>query len=287
MNNKFFAMALIISIFFHCWIINIFSDLSDKWEYPEERKEIVLSAKLEFLASDSSSLLIEENPNQNLDEHNLPLETISIEEEMIAQKEQGLPSEDIVKEEQYDIEYTLSEAEEITDEQLPSSGDKSTEQDSTLNSQEIENSQEAPDTILTENKVDQGKESYQEVANHNSLLLREEGEIKLIQTDPPLDLTNFNLMDSPVVTMPQIISYHPPEYPNNLRKRNIEGRVQLKVLIDKEGNVSEVLIDNSSGYQGFEQAAVESILRCKFKPAKYDDEEKDCWVLIPIIFKLK
>jgi len=87
--------------------------------------------------------------------------------------------------------------------------------------------------------------------------------------------------------MPQIISYHPPEYPENLRKRNIEGQVQLKALVDKEGNVSEVLIDTFSGYRGFDQAAFESIFHWKFKPAKYNDEEKDSWVLIPITFKLK
>src|SRR5690554_5815657 len=98
MNNKFFIIALIISIFFHYWIINIFSDQSDKWKYPEEKKETVISARLEFLASDSFSLLIEENPNQNLDKHNTPLETISTEKEIITQKD--LPSENISKEEQ-------------------------------------------------------------------------------------------------------------------------------------------------------------------------------------------
>ena len=284
MNNKFFIIALIISIFFHYWIINIFSDQSDKWKYPEEKKETVISARLEFLASDSFSLLIEENPNQNLDKHNTPLETISTEKEMITQKD--LPSENISKEEQYGIEYNLSEMKEIIDEQLPSYKYKSTEQNGTSNSQEIENRQKTPDNILTDNKVDQDKEYYKEVTNQDSLLLREERGIKSIQKYFPLDLTNSNLIDN-LVTMPQIISYHPPEYPDNLRKRNIEGQVQLKVLVDKEGNVSEVLIDTFSGYRGFDQAAFESIFHWKFKSAKYDDEEKDSWVLIPIIFKLK
>ncbi len=277
-------MALIISIFFHYWIINIFSDQSDKWKYQEEKKETVISARLEFLASDSFSLLIAENPNQNLDEHNTSLETISTEKEIITQRD--LSSENISKEERFNIEYNLSEMKEITDEQLPSYEQKSTEQDGTSNNQEIEDSQKTPDNILTENKVDQDKEDYKEVTNQDSLLLREGRGIKSIQKDFPLDLTNSNLRNN-MVTMPQIISYHPPEYPENLRKRNIEGQVQLKALVDKEGNVSEVLIDTFSGYRGFDQAAFESIFHWKFKPAKYNDEEKDSWVLIPITFKLK
>jgi len=149
-------MALIISIFFHYWIINIFSDQSDKWKYQEEKKETVISARLEFLASDSFSLLIAENPNQNLDEHNTSLETISTEKEIITQRD--LSSENISKEERFNIEYNLSEMKEITDEQLPSYEQKSTEQDGTSNNQEIEDSQKTPDNILTENKVDQDKE---------------------------------------------------------------------------------------------------------------------------------
>jgi len=44
-------------------------------------------------------------------------------------------------------------------------------------------------------------------------------------------------MDNRIVP-PKIISFLQPEYPENLRKREIEGNVQLKVLIDRRGKVS-------------------------------------------------
>ena len=69
---------------------------------------------------------------------------------------------------------------EIIDEQLPSYKYKSTEQNGTSNSQEIENRQKTPDNILTDNKVDQDKEYYKEVTNQDSLLLREDSGLKIL-----------------------------------------------------------------------------------------------------------
>ena len=86
---------------------------------------------------------------------------------------------------------------------------------------------------------------------------------------------------------PKIISFYPPKYPDNLRRREIEGQVQLRVLVDNEGNVIEALIDSPSSYQDFDQAAMESVFQWKFKPAQFDNKERDSWVLIPVVFKLE
>lgn len=284
MNNKTFIIALIISLLFHYWIINIFSDLTDRWKYLEEKKEIILSARIEFLAPNSFSQAIEKNSAQYLIENSLSPEVISKE---VREKVES-QTEDIEEKKNHNHKQNLTESKEIANEQilpLPHK-DRLKEQDNTQNVQKIKDIQGTNDSILTKNIDEKEKENYNEIIDQDSLLLKKEIEEKLVQEDSPLDLTNPHLIDNQI-TGPKIISYFSPEYPNNLRKRNIEGRVQLKVLISKEGKVMEVLIDTSSGYRGFDQAAVESVFQWKFKPARYSDEVKDSWILIPIVFKLK
>ncbi len=67
---------------------------------------------------------------------------------------------------------------------------------------------------------------------------------------------------------PQLIRMVTPEYPERARKANVEGRVDLSIVIDESGNVVEadVIASAPAGY--FEQAAREAVMRWKYKPAR-------------------
>ncbi len=284
MENRIFIIALIISSLFHYWAITLFSNISVSWQSQEEKREIVLSASIKFLKSDSLSLPFgKEDSDIYLNEPTYYSETISTEEVVFEQED--IQTENIIKDKTYDTEQGLLETKEVVVEHTSSHNSKIDEQDNKEKKQDTENVYENLVRALDKKENYQNTEQSLEIINQETPLLKEAG-TNSIQEDSPLDLTKIDLVDKSIIA-PEVISYYPPAYPNNLRRRGIEGKVQIKALIDKEGGVIEILIDTSSGYQSFDQNAIEAILKWKFKPAYYSNEKRLSWVFIPVVFKLK
>ena len=284
MENRIFIIALIISSLFHYWAITLFSNISVSWQSQEEKREIVLSASIEFLKSDSLSLPFgKEDSDIYLNEPTYYSETISTEEVVFEQED--IQTENIIKDKTYDTEQGLLETKEVVVEHTSSHNSKIDEQDNKEKKQDTENVYENLVRALDKKEHYQNTEQFLEIIDQETPLLKEAG-TNSIQEDSPLDLTKIDLVDKSIIA-PEVISYYPPAYPNNLRRRGIEGKVQIKALIDKEGDVIEILIDTSSGYQSFDQNAIEAILKWKFKPAYYSNEKRLSWVFIPVVFKLK
>jgi len=67
---------------------------------------------------------------------------------------------------------------------------------------------------------------------------------------------------------PQLTRMVTPAYPDRARRDNVEGRVDLSIVVDENGNVVEadVIAASPAGY--FEQAAREAVLRWKYRPAR-------------------
>jgi len=105
------------------------------------------------------------------------------------------------------------------------------------------------------------------------------------EIDDTLDFTKNNYPDN--VKPPELLEFQRPLYPKDLRERDIEGKVILKILIDKEGKAEEIQIFESSGYKMFDQIAIKSVRQCQFKPARKGNQQKESWVLIPINFQIK
>lgn len=87
--------------------------------------------------------------------------------------------------------------------------------------------------------------------------------------------------------LPSIVKNIKPKYPRIAKKNGYEGTVLLKVEILKDGNVGKINIATSSGYALLDQAAIESIQKWKFSPAKKHNKCIDQWVQLPINFDLK
>ena len=85
----------------------------------------------------------------------------------------------------------------------------------------------------------------------------------------------------------EFISYIESElvYPENARSANINGVVNVDFVIEKDGNVSNVTINNSLGY-GCDEAAAKVILRSpKWKPGYYLGKPTRTLISIPVTFK--
>ena len=77
-----------------------------------------------------------------------------------------------------------------------------------------------------------------------------------------------------------------PAYPPLSRRMREEGRVTLRVLVTPAGTAEDVQVRTSSGAMRLDAAALETVRRWKFAPAKRGAEAVPAWVLIPISFRL-
>lgn len=90
-------------------------------------------------------------------------------------------------------------------------------------------------------------------------------------------------VESPTIAEPtfydanslQVLRKVNPRYPRRAKMRKLEGSVQLSFLIDKEGNVSNVLIVNSNPKNAFDKVSITAIKKWKFKAS---NEEKNATI---------
>ncbi len=79
-----------------------------------------------------------------------------------------------------------------------------------------------------------------------------------------------------------------PVYPKLERRAGIEGDIWLEVLIDKEGEVRDVVIGRgSSENDGFGQAALEAALKTVWKPAISNGQPVAVWIKYKVSFRLQ
>jgi protein TonB len=78
-----------------------------------------------------------------------------------------------------------------------------------------------------------------------------------------------------------------PDYPESARREGQQGMVTVRVLVNEEGRPRSLELSRSSGFAALDQAAMETVRRCRFHPA-YDGEKRVArWVPVPIEFSLK
>jgi protein TonB len=77
------------------------------------------------------------------------------------------------------------------------------------------------------------------------------------------------------------------KYPDLAKRAGIEGRVVLRVLIDKDGAVRKLFIEDSEN-ELLNSAAIDAVKAYgRFKPAIQNQEPIMCWISIPIQFRLR
>jgi len=88
-----------------------------------------------------------------------------------------------------------------------------------------------------------------------------------------------------VEIMPDIINQVNPVYPEEAKKNGIEGRVWVKALVSKEGNVKKAVAVKSDN-EIFNQAAIEAAMKYRFTPAMQSGKPVAVWVVMPFKFEL-
>ncbi|MGE0808910.1 MAG: energy transducer TonB [Burkholderiaceae bacterium] len=78
-----------------------------------------------------------------------------------------------------------------------------------------------------------------------------------------------------------------PVYPTMSRRMGEEGRVLLRVYVERDGTASRVNVRESSGFSRLDDSAVMAVRNWRFVPAKRGEETLAAWVLVPINFSLK
>ena len=76
-------------------------------------------------------------------------------------------------------------------------------------------------------------------------------------------------------------------YPPLARRLGIEGKVVVRIVVDREGKLKEVSVAKSSGNKILDRAALKLIKKCDFPPLPPEYQKETFDVEIPIRYELK
>ena len=93
---------------------------------------------------------------------------------------------------------------------------------------------------------------------------------------------NLNEVDQP----PRVLRALPPRYPFEAKQKGISGKVVLRFVVDANGNAQEPQVVSAKPPGVFDEAALEAVVKYKFRPAKKGGKAVDCIVKLPIVFSL-
>ncbi len=85
---------------------------------------------------------------------------------------------------------------------------------------------------------------------------------------------------------PQYLSPMQPPYPYKARRMGIEGYVDVRFLVDKNGLPHKLTILEARPKGEFEDAVKKTVPHWKFKPGQKNGRAVDTWVKTRILFKL-
>jgi len=89
--------------------------------------------------------------------------------------------------------------------------------------------------------------------------------------------------DSPPIPVNKL----PPIYPNSLLGKGIGGRVLISCMVDAEGRISNTAIKQSSGHAELDKAALNAVIKWKFKPATKGGKKIKANCVVPFNFEVK
>jgi len=107
------------------------------------------------------------------------------------------------------------------------------------------------------------------------------------------DTAGFKLIpkyydDADVVPLdkePQIVKKVEPTYPEPAKRARLEGKVIVKIWVDKEGKARKVVVLKSDA-EIFNEPAIEAAKQFVFTPAYLNNEPVAVWVSYPFLFRL-
>ncbi|MGO9480565.1 MAG: energy transducer TonB [Candidatus Kryptoniota bacterium] len=90
----------------------------------------------------------------------------------------------------------------------------------------------------------------------------------------------------PVEKEPQVVRQVTPKYPELAQRAGIEGRVYVKIWVDKEGKPRKAVVLKSDA-EIFDQPSVNAAMQYLFTPAIMNKGPVAVWYVVPFTFKLQ
>ena len=78
-----------------------------------------------------------------------------------------------------------------------------------------------------------------------------------------------------------------PSYPSISRRMGEQGKVMLRVFVNAQGQPEQIQIQQSSGFDRLDKAAVDAVRRWKFTPGSRNGVAEAMWNIVPINFVLE
>jgi len=131
-------------------------------------------------------------------------------------------------------------------------------------------------TIATQQEMSNQVAPVAEGAGNEGVQVQQD--IKIEDDTPPADFV-------PVEKEPVVVKKVEPKYPELAMRAGLEGKVWVKIWVDKEGKPKQVVILKSDA-EIFNEPAVEAAKQFLFTPAYMNNGPVSVWVSVPFKFKL-
>ena len=94
-------------------------------------------------------------------------------------------------------------------------------------------------------------------------------------------------LSDPGVVQPVVERRPTLVYPPIALRQRVEGTVELNVLVDEKGNVSDAqVVTGAGGKAGLNEAAIDHVRRCRYRAATKDGVPVKVWIAVKVQFKL-
>ncbi|HQU31874.1 MAG: energy transducer TonB [Planctomycetia bacterium] len=167
----------------------------------------------------------------------------------------------------------------------------------------MENQQETVKTTPKEEPATSPQPNMETKEFITPVVEKQQEAIKPLQPDikasKPGAATTEKKQEAPVITQsssqgttitkikPDYLRNQPPEYPQLAKQMRQEGLVILKVEVDQKGVPITVEVEQGSGYQLLDQAALKAVKRWRFQPERIGGMPVKSRVSIPVRFRLE
>ncbi len=132
----------------------------------------------------------------------------------------------------------------------------------------------AEQTIATQQEMSQQVAPVEAGAGEGPVQVQQDISIE----EPPADFV-------PVEKEPVVVKKVEPKYPELAMRAGLEGKVWVKIWVDKEGTPKQVLVIKSDA-EIFNEPAIEAAKQFIFTPAYMNNGPVSVWVSVPFKFRL-
>lgn len=136
----------------------------------------------------------------------------------------------------------------------------------------------AEQTLATQTEMSQQAAPIAEGLGDAGGGMQVQQDIKIDDDAPPADFV-------PVEKEPVVIKKVEPKYPELAMRAGLEGKVWVKIWVDKEGKPRQVVVLKTEA-EIFNEPAVEAAKQFLFTPAYMNNGPVAVWVSVPFKFKL-